>query len=138
VRIRPNPLLIVVAVGALVSGCSIGGLATNRSPSAASRLVQHWGFAEFARDIEGKAADVRVAITNTQPAESPVVLVPAPAVGRDVFADMKRLSRDGDEVSEFRDVLDGRYFFCLMRDGRIVKSYEFENRAQPAAALARS
>jgi hypothetical protein len=91
--------------------------------------VQKWTFADFARDIEGKGADVNVSHVTIKTTDNAVVLVPVPTIRSDAFAEMKQLSQPGDEISEFVDRWDGRYFFCLTRGGHIVKSYEFENRA---------
>jgi hypothetical protein len=94
--------------------------------------VQKWSFVDFARDVEGKSANLNVSSAATKPTDIPVVLVPLPAISTDAFGEMKTLSLPGDEVLEFVDALDGRYFFCLTRGGRILKTYQFENRAAHA------
>jgi hypothetical protein len=133
---RPLARALALATCAmLASGCAISDLVTHRTPSATARLVQHWSFEEFARDVEGRATDIRISGATPVATGRLVVLVPARSAGPDVFADMKRLSRTGDDISEFVDVLDGRYFFCLQRAGRIVKTYEFENRADTSALV---
>jgi len=133
VKSYPSLALVFMAVvAAFTSACSTLSLAENRAPSASARLVQKWAFVEFARDIEGKAADVNVSSPTNKPTSTPVVLVPSPTISDDAFGEMKKLSLPGDEVLEFVDAWDGRYFFCLTRSGQIVKTYPFENRASHA------
>ncbi len=125
-------IVLVVVAAVLTSACSTISLAENRAPSAAARLVQKWTFVDFAKDVEGKGSDVNVSSPTIKPTDTPVVLVPIPAISTDAFGEMKKLSLPGDEVLEFVDTLDGRYFFCLTRLGQIVKTYQFENRASHA------
>lgn len=133
VKIPPHlACVLVIVASALTSACSTISLVENRAPSAAARLVQKWTFVDFARDVEGKGADVNISSPATKPTDTPVVLVPIPIISTDAFEEMKKLSLPGDEVLEFVDAFDGRYFFCLARAGLIVKTYPFENRASHA------
>jgi hypothetical protein len=133
VKFPPNLAWVLVALAAsLTSACSTLSLAENRAPSAAARLVQKWAFVDFARDVEGKGADVKISSPTIRLTDTPVVLVPIPTISTDAFGEMKKLSLPGDEVLEFVDAWDGRYFFCLTRAGQIVKTYQFENRASHA------
>lgn len=122
-------LLAIAAAVVFASGCATGGVSAIHAPSLSARLVQKWAFADFAREVEGRSPKVHISSAVVRPSGTPVVLVPVQTIGGEAFAEMKQLSQPGDDISEFVDTSDGRYFFCLIRGGQIVKTYEFENRA---------
>jgi hypothetical protein len=123
--------LVIAASALFTSGCASRNLLSSRTPSLNAHFVQKWAFADFARDVEGKASPLNLSGVAAVAPDDPVVLVPSAAGDAEAFSEMKRLSRTGDEVSEFVEPPGGRYFFCLTRDGRIVRTFEFENRAPP-------